>query len=83
MPPVRVISKTEATHVLTSMGYQLINERDGILTFMRPDEPDTPVTLDYGDGPILEFLLFPSLEKQGVDSSVFGDWLREADRHQR
>lgn len=83
MPPVRVISETEAKRVLTSMGYQLANEWNGVLTFIRPGEPDTPVSLDFGEGPILEFLLFPSLEKQGVDTNEFSARLRGMDRPQR
>ena len=71
MPPVRVIPEEEATSLLGQMGYRCSLEDDRRLFYRHTERRNALVVLDFADGPIPYFVLFPALASQGVDTDTF------------
>ena len=73
MPPIRIVTRAEATLILQDMGYRFVTQKTGRLYFERPKAIDEPVVLDFDDEEAIpSFVLFGVLGGQRVDTHDFG-----------
>jgi hypothetical protein len=69
--PARAFLREEIEPVLLEMGYrELASEDDGKVFYTRSQQPGE-VVLDFWDGAIAYYILYPALEIQGLDVDRF------------